>query len=71
MTVSSLQAIASAGGSVIVNASEFTVSSLRSIASAGKASRAKLIIKDASKLTISSCQSIASANPGYVIFDFA
>lgn len=70
ITASSLQSIASAGGSVIVNADNFTASSLRNIASAGKATGAELIIKDASKLTSSSCQSIASANPGHVIFDF-
>ena len=70
VTTSSLQSIAHSGGSVIVNAGDFTVSSLQSIAHAGQATGAELIIKEASRLTSSSCQSIASANPGHVTFDF-
>ena len=70
MTISSLQSIAHSGGSVIVDAGNFTTSSLKSIAYAGQATGAELIIKGASGLTSSSCQSIASANPGHVTFDF-
>lgn len=70
ITSLSLQAIASAGGSVIVSAADFTVISLKAIASAGKTNGVELIVKDANKLTSLNCKSIASANPGHVTFDF-
>ena len=70
MNVVNLQSIASAGGTVVVSASNFNVVNLQSIATAGVKSGAKLIIKDAIKLNAINCQSIASCHPGYVIFDF-
>lgn len=70
MTVLNLQAIASAGGSVIVDANNFTVLNLQAIANAGKAKGATLIINNASCLTVLNCQAIASANPGHVTFNF-
>lgn len=69
-TTSNLQAIANAGGSVIVSATKYTTSSLQSIANACKSGGSNLIIRDADKLITSSCQAIASANPGHVYFDF-
>ena len=62
--------IASAGGSVEVNAADYTALNLQMIANAGKNKGANLIVKDAKKLTPLNCQMIASANPGHVFFDF-
>lgn len=70
MNVLNLQSIASAGGSVIVDASNFNVLNLQSIATAGKAKGATLIINNANVLTALNCQAIASSNPGHVIFNF-
>lgn len=70
MTTLNLQAIASSGGSVIVDANKFTVLNLQAIANAGKAKGATLIVVNANVLSVLNCQEIASANPGHVIFNF-
>lgn len=71
MTALDLRGIAAAGGSIILNAQEYTALDLRGIASAGKESGATLMIKGASKLTALDCRGIANCNPGNVTFDFA
>lgn len=71
MTVLDLKGIAGAGGSIILNAQNYTPLDLKGIASVGKQSGATLIIKGANKLTSLDCKGIASCNPGHVIFDFA
>lgn len=70
MTALNLQMIASAGGTVEVNAANYTALNLQMIANAGKNKGAELIVKNANKLTALNCQMIASANPGHVHFDF-
>lgn len=71
MTALDLRGIAAAGGSIILNAQNYTALDLRGIASAGKESGATLMIKGANKLTALDCRSIANCNPGNVTFDFA
>lgn len=70
MTTLNLQSIASAGGSVIVDANNYTVLNLQAIANAGKATGVTLIINNANVLSVLNCQAIAGANPGHVIFNF-
>lgn len=70
MNILNLQAIASAGGSVIVDAKNLNSLNLQAIANAGKAKGATLIINNANCLNVLNCQAIASANPGHVIFNF-
>ena len=70
MDTLNLQTVASAGGSVIVDANNFNAIQLQTIAKAGKAKGATLIINNASVLNVFECQAIASNNPGYVIFNF-
>lgn len=70
MNTLNLQAIAAAGGSVIVDANNYNTLNLQAIASAGKAKGATLIINNANTLNVLNCQAIAGANPGHVIFNF-
>jgi hypothetical protein len=71
MTVLNLQTIVTAGGCIVINASDYNVLNLQAIAMAGKKSGGKLHIKNANSLTVQNCQAIASANPGNVTFDFS
>lgn len=71
MTALDLRGIAGAGGSIILNAQNYTALDLRGIATAGKESGATLMIKGASKLTALDCRGIANSNPGHVTFDFS
>ncbi len=70
MSTLELKGIAKAGGSIILNAQNFSALDLKGIASAGKESGASLTIKGAVKFSALECKSIASGNPSHVIFDF-
>lgn len=70
MTGLDLKGIAKAGGSIILNAQNFSALDLKGIAEAGKESGADLIIKGAAKFSALDCKGIASKNPGHVTFDF-
>lgn len=72
MTFSEIQSIVFTGGSVILDANDFTALSLQNIAFVAKSHGAKIIIKHASQLTASQCKSIAfsGGGQGVVTFDF-
>ena len=72
MTAVELQSIVFSGGSVIIDASQYSVTSLQAIAFVAKSHGAKMTIKHASKLTVSQCKSIAfsGGGQGNVTFDF-
>lgn len=71
-TVSELQSIVFSGGSVIVEAKNYTASELQSIAFTAKSHGAQVTIRHASILTTSQCKSIAFSGGGHgnVTFDF-
>lgn len=66
-----LKDIATAGGSLIVNASAYKSYELKDIAAAGLSKNCKLLIKKASILKGYECKDIAMASPGNVTFDFS
>lgn len=71
-TVLELQSIVFSGGSVIVDATEYSASTLQSIAFTAKTHGAQVTIRKASCLTTSQCKSIAFSGGGHgvVTFDF-
>lgn len=71
MTTLDLKAIVSVGGSVVVDANDFTAFDLKDIAATGKQSGGKLSVKYANKFNTLDCKAIASINPGNVEFDFS
>lgn len=71
MTAAQLINIAKAGGSLVVDASNFAGSQLVNIAKAGNDKGTKLIVKNANRLMSSTCINVASASPGNVTFDFS
>lgn len=70
MTALDLRGIAGAGGTIILNAQNYSALDLRGIAAAGKEKGTNLVIKNASKFSALDCRGIASSNPGHVTFDF-
>ena len=72
MTTSELQALVFVGGSIIIDANQYTPSALQSIVFSAKSHGAKVIIKHASSLTATQCRSIAfsGGGQGNVTFDF-
>lgn len=72
MTTSELQALVFAGGSIIIDARNYTSSSIQSIVYSAKTHGAKVTIKHASQLTATQCRSIAfsGGGQGNVTFDF-
>lgn len=68
MTSFELQAIAAAGGGIIVDAGRFSAAELKAIAL--KLS-APMVIRNATKLGATECQLIAKLSPGKVSFDFS
>ena len=72
MTTSELQALVFAGGSIIIDAGDYSVSALQSIVYSAKSHGAKITIKHASKLTATQCRTIAfsGGGQGNVTFDF-
>lgn len=73
MTFSEIQSIVFTGGSVILDANDFTALSLQNIAFVAKSHGARITIKHASRLTSSQCKSIAfsGGGQGVVTFDFS
>ncbi len=71
-TTSELQSIVFSGGSVIVNAQNYTASELQSIVFTAKSHGAQVTIRHASSLTTSQCKSISFSGGGHgiVTFDF-
>lgn len=71
-TASEIQSIVFSGGSVIVDAKDYSASSLQSIAFTAKSHGGHVTIKHASNLTTSQCKSIAFSGGGHgiVTFDF-
>lgn len=66
-----LRSIVVAGGSVIVDASNYSTLELRSLAVASKYNGGKVVIQKAYLLNSIDCRSIAVAgDPGNVIFNF-
>ena len=72
MTTSELQSLVFAGGSIIIDAGDYSVSALQSIVYSAKSHGAKITIKHASKLTATQCRTIAfsGGGQGNVTFDF-
>ncbi|MCM1078514.1 MAG: hypothetical protein NC344_00005 [Bacteroidales bacterium] len=72
MTASDIKSIVFTGGSIIIDAKNYTVSDLRSIAFTAKSKNVKVIIRNASVLTASDCKLIAFSNGGLgnVFLDF-
>jgi hypothetical protein len=66
-----LKDIVAAGGSIIVNATNYKGYELKDIAAAGVPKNGKLLIKKADILKGYECKDIAAANPGNVTFDFS
>lgn len=71
-TVSEIQSIVFSGGSVIVDANDYSASILQSIAFTAKSHGGHVTIKHASNLSTSQCKSIAFSGGGHgiVTFDF-
>jgi hypothetical protein len=71
-TTSELQSILLSGGSVIVDANDYTASSLQAIAHTANSYGAHITIKHASVFSTSQCKSIAFSGGGHgvVTFDF-
>ena len=66
-----LKTILMNGGSIVVNANDYSSLELKSLAMEAKANNAKLHIKHADTLSSLACKSIAmSGGKGNVIFDF-
>lgn len=72
MTTSELQALVFAGGSIIIDAGNYTPAAIQSIVFSAKSHGAKVTIRHASKLTATQCRSIAfsGGGQGNVTFDF-
>lgn len=71
-SVTELRSIVAMGGSIIVNAGDYSVLELRSIASSTTADGGEMFIMDAVKLSYMECRAIVSAGiKGCVILDFA
>lgn len=68
-SVVELQAIASAGGGIILDATYLSAVDLQGIASAAKRGQATIIMKNITMKSSIELQGIASAGGGYVIFD--
>lgn len=66
MTSPELQAIAAAGGGLILDAAKYSGVDLQAIA---RKVTSLLTLKNAAKLTAAECQAIAKQNPGRVVFD--
>lgn len=71
-TASEIQSIVFSGGSVIVDARDYTASSLQSIAFIAKSHGGHVTITHSSALSTSQCKSIAFSGGGHgiVTFDF-
>lgn len=71
-TALELQSIAFSGGSLIVDAADYTLSSLQSIVYTATSHGAQVTIRHANKLSTSVCKSIAfsGGGQGNVVFDF-
>lgn len=65
-----LRSIATSGGGLTLDASDFSALDLRSIATAGKPSNSALVLKNCQVLTALDLRSIASSSPGNVHFEF-
>lgn len=71
-TPSELQSIVFSGGSIIINANDYTPSTLQTIVFSAKSHGAKVMIKHANALTGAQCRSLAffGGGQGNVTFDF-
>ncbi|MDI9629005.1 MAG: hypothetical protein QM286_10740 [Acidobacteriota bacterium] len=69
ITIEQLRSLASAGGSLILNASDFTFNQLAGICEAAEAGHSSLTLKQVSALTVEQLRALASAAPGLVTFD--
>jgi hypothetical protein len=70
MTISQMEQILAAGGSVVVQSSTFTLPQLTQMANAAGASAGTVTFKGLSDLTAKQLARLATIAPGHVVFDF-
>jgi len=69
-SVNDLRAIASSGGGMVLNASQFSVNDLRAIASSASGTGARITLRGGGSFSTNDLRAIASSGEGCVVFDF-
>ena len=69
-SVTDLRAIASSGGGMVLDASNFSVTDLCAIASSASGSGARITLRNVGAISTADLRAIASSSSGCVVFDF-
>ncbi|MBS0353162.1 MAG: hypothetical protein JSR83_04580 [Proteobacteria bacterium] len=69
-SVTDLRGIASSGGGMILDASQFSVTDLRAIASSASGSGARITLRHVGAISTTDLRAIAASGSGCVVFDF-